>query len=94
MPKQAKGISGKVATACIQFYQQTISPTNGPRSNFRPTSSRYMELAVKRYGFTKGILMGLDRLMRENDDAWVYRDIKIDQMSYKYDPAVIDKAKM
>jgi len=46
----------------IRFHQTFLSPISGPRSHFRPTSSRYMQLAMKRYGFVQGLLMGLDRL--------------------------------
>ena len=52
----------------IRFHQTFLSPISGPRSHFRPTSSRYMQLAMKRYGFVQGLLMGLDRLMRENNE--------------------------
>jgi len=35
----------------VQFHQNVISPVDGPRSNFRPTSARYMLLAMKRHRF-------------------------------------------
>ena len=53
------------------FHQNIISPVDGPRSHFRPTSSKYMLLAMQRHGFIKGFVMGCDRLLRENDDDWV-----------------------
>ena len=70
----------------VQFHQNVISPVDGPRSHFRPTSSRYMLLAMKRHGFIKGYLMGCDRLMRENSDPWVYRQKEINGVVYKWDP--------
>lgn len=70
----------------VSFHQEIISPIDGPRSNFRPTSSRYMLLAMKRHGFIKGYLMGCDRLMRENADPWVYRKKEINRVVYKWDP--------
>lgn len=70
----------------VDFHQRVISPVDGPRSNFRPTSSRYMLLAMKRHGFIKGYLMGCDRLMRENSDPWVYRKQEIQGVVYKWDP--------
>jgi len=70
----------------VSFHQEIISPVDGPRSNFRPTSSRYMLLAMKRHGFIKGYLMGCDRLMRENADPWVYRKKEINGVVYKWDP--------
>jgi len=75
----------------IRFHQTFLSPISGPRSHFRPTSSRYMQLAMKRYGFVQGLLMGLDRLMRENNEQWVYQKITVDGFEYKYDPAIINK---
>jgi len=86
-----KSTGGKIANKIITFYQSNISIANGPKSNFRPTSSRYMELAIKRYGFFKGFVMGCDRLMRENSDPWVYRTININGINYKFDPATEEK---
>lgn len=79
-------IAVSIADKIIRFHQQVISPVDGPRSHFRPTSSRYMQLAMQRHGFIKGFLMGCDRLLRENKDPWVYRNIEIDGHLYKYDP--------
>ncbi|NDD57984.1 MAG: membrane protein insertion efficiency factor YidD [Chlamydiae bacterium] len=75
-----------IADKIIKFHQTIISPVDGPRSHFRPTSSRYMQLAMHRHGFIKGFIMGCDRLLRENKDPWVYRTIEIDGQVYKYDP--------
>jgi uncharacterized protein len=84
-------IAVRIADSIIRFHQDVISPVDGPRSHFRPTSSRYMQLAMQRYGFIRGFLMGCDRLLRENDEEWVYNTIEIDGKSYKYDPAWSDK---
>ena len=81
----------RIADAIILFHQKVLSPVDGPRSDFRPTSSRYMQLAMYRYGFFKGYLMGCDRLLRENDEQWVYRTIEIEGKTYKYDPARTNK---
>lgn len=70
----------------VDFHQKIISPVDGPRSHFRPTSSRYMLLAMKRHGFIKGYIMGCDRLMRENSDPWYYRQKEINGIVYKWDP--------
>ena len=86
-----RSIGTKIAEAIIDFHQQVISPVDGPRSHYRPTSSQYMRLAMHRYGFIKGFLMGCDRLLRENDEKWVYRTIEIDGTTYKFDPALTDK---
>jgi putative component of membrane protein insertase Oxa1/YidC/SpoIIIJ protein YidD len=88
---ESTSLAVKVADAVIQFHQQVISPVDGPRSHFRPSSSQYMYLAMHRYGFVKGFLMGCDRLLRENDEEWVYRTIQVDGKIFKYDPAKENK---
>jgi len=84
-------IAVRLANAVIRFHQTVINPVDGPRSHFRPSSSRYMQLAMQRYGFLKGFVMGCDRLLRENDEEWVYNTIEIDGRTFKYDPAWVDK---
>ncbi len=66
-------LATNVAKAMIQFHQDVISPADGPRSHFIPSSSQYTLDAINRYGLLSGISMGCDRLMRENEDPWVYR---------------------
>ncbi len=79
----------KAAEQVILFHQNVISPVDGPRSHFRPTSARYMLLAMRRYGFFMGYIKGCDRLLRENKDPWYYRTITIDKVIYKWDPTYI-----
>lgn len=62
-----------LSTLLIRFHQEVISPADGPRSHFFPSSSQYTLEAIQKYGFFKGWALGCDRLMRENDDPWVYR---------------------
>ena len=64
---------GKFGEAGIRFHQEVISPIDGPRSHFLPSSSQYTLEAMRKYGFFKGFMRGCDRLMRENEDPWVYR---------------------
>ncbi|MFA6118427.1 MAG: membrane protein insertion efficiency factor YidD [Parachlamydiales bacterium] len=85
--EKKSSILSKAADKVIIFHQKVISPVDGPRSHFRPTSSRYMQLAIQRYGFFKGYIMGCDRLLRENNEPWVYKKITIDNIEFKYDPA-------
>jgi putative component of membrane protein insertase Oxa1/YidC/SpoIIIJ protein YidD len=89
--KPKRSLAIRVADLVIDFHQKILSPVDGPRSHFRPTSSQYMRLAMYNYGFIKGFLMGCDRLLRENNDDWVYRKVEIDGQVYKYDPARVDK---
>jgi uncharacterized protein len=76
----------KAMDLLVKFHANVISPVDGPRSHFRPTSSKYMVLAMKRHGFIKGYIMGCDRLLRENNDPWVYRKREINGTVYKWDP--------
>lgn len=66
-------ILGPFSEVMIGFHQNIISPADGPRSHFYPSSSQYTLDAMRKYGFMKGYFMGCDRLMRENSDPWVYR---------------------
>lgn len=80
-------ILGRFAELMIRFHQNVISPADGPRSHFIPSSSQYTLEAMRKYGFFKGFSMGCDRLMRENKDPWVYR-LTLDGSGHliKYDP--------
>lgn len=62
--------------AAIRFHQEVISPADGPRSHFIPSSSQYTLEAMQKHGFFTGYIMGCDRLMRENNDPWVYRQTR------------------
>lgn len=69
----------------IQFHQQVLSPVDGPRSHFRPSSSSYMWESIAKYGFFEGYIRGCDRLLRENSDPWVYQTAIIDGQLWKID---------
>lgn len=75
-----------VSKKIILFHQKVLSPVDGPRSHFYPCSSTYMKRAMTEHGFIQGFLMGCDRLLRENKDPWVYRNVIIDNKLIKYDP--------
>lgn len=75
-----------LATKAIRFHQQVLSPVDGPRSHFVPSSSQYMLLSLQKHGFFQGFIMGCDRLLRENNAEWVYQHIDNNGTLYKYDP--------
>lgn len=75
-----------LAEALITFHQEVISPCDGPRSHYFPSSSAYTKEAMHRYGFLTGFLLGCDRLLRENDDTWVYPLIMGEYGPLKFDP--------
>ncbi len=69
----ATPLLGSIGENLIWFHQNIISPCDGPRSHYFPSSSQYTLDAMRRYGFFQGFIMGCDRLMRENSEEWVYR---------------------
>jgi uncharacterized protein len=87
-----RGLATRIADLVIDFHQNVISPVDGPRSHFRPSSSQYMRQAIYNYGFIKGFIMGCDRLLRENGEDWIYKKVEENGEIYKLDPAVIDKS--
>jgi uncharacterized protein len=76
----------KFAEVMIKFHQNNISKTDGPRSHYVPSSSQYTLDAIKKYGFFYGYLLGCDRLMRENNDPWIYPKTSGKYNCLKYDP--------
>ncbi|KAF3362310.1 hypothetical protein PHSC3_001139 [Chlamydiales bacterium STE3] len=73
---QAKsGFGVSLSRMVIRFHQEVISPADGPRSHYIPSSSQYTLDAINKYGFMKGWIYGCDRLLRENSDKWVYREV-------------------
>ena len=89
--RESPHLAIRLADAIIRFHQTVISPVDGPRSHYSPSSSQYMYLAIHRFGFLKGFIMGCDRLLRENDEEWVYQKIEWGGKLLKYDPANMDK---
>lgn len=83
---RSPSIATLIAEKIIIFHQKVLSPVDGPRSEFKPCSSQYMKLSMMKHGFCKGFLMGCDRLMRENKDPWVYRNVEVNGKLIKYDP--------
>ncbi|MBU2590853.1 MAG: membrane protein insertion efficiency factor YidD [Nitrospinota bacterium] len=54
----------RIIIALIRIYKTLISPILPPSCRFTPTCSSYMEEAVKKYGATKGVYLGIKRLIR------------------------------
>ena len=82
----ARSFAVRTAEKIILFHQNVLSPVDGPRSHFRPSSSSYMMQAMQKHGFIEGFFMGCDRLIRENGDEWVYRKIEENGKLFKHDP--------
>ena len=85
--REPSSFGGWAIRGAVSFHQMVLSESDGPRSHFRPSSSQYMLLAVQKYGWGEGVLRGLDRLMRENDDPWVYPRLATSPTQWiKWDP--------
>jgi putative membrane protein insertion efficiency factor len=52
----------KVALKLIRFYQLTISQVTLPSCRFSPTCSQYTYEAILKFGFLKGVWLGVKRL--------------------------------
>lgn len=72
-PPCSPSLLSQAGDMLIRFHQEVISPADGPRSHFLPSSSQYTRDAMAKYGFMWGVVLGCDRLMRENNEKWVYR---------------------
>ena len=48
----------------IRVYQVTLSPLLGDVCRFRPSCSRYMVGALKKYGLVRGLRKGTGRVLR------------------------------
>ncbi len=71
----------------IALHQNFLTHIDGPRSHFVPCSSSFMKQALIKHGFFYGSLLGLDRLIRENKDPWIYPRVFLeDNIWIKKDP--------
>lgn len=55
-----------VAILLIKFYKKHISPFKSPCCRFVPTCSEYALAAFKKYGFFKGFVLTVWRILRCN----------------------------
>ena len=56
----------KIMILLIRFYQKYISPLKRPTCRFYPTCSSYAIQAYKKYGFFKGSVLSIWRILRCN----------------------------
>jgi putative membrane protein insertion efficiency factor len=59
-------IIARIACNLVRMYQYTISPFIGGRAacRFTPTCSEYTHTAINKYGFFRGVWMGIKRISR------------------------------
>jgi putative membrane protein insertion efficiency factor len=51
---------------CIKVYKKVISPLLPKACRFYPTCSQYTIEALQKYGFFKGMFLGIKRILRCN----------------------------
>ncbi|MBQ9121234.1 MAG: membrane protein insertion efficiency factor YidD [Clostridia bacterium] len=54
------------AIALVNFYRRAISPLKKPCCRFHPTCSQYALEAFRRFGFVRGLLLAVWRILRCN----------------------------
>jgi len=57
-------VFGRIAVFLVRGYQIFVSPLLGRNCRFRPTCSVYYIEAVRKYGFVKGSLLGIRRILK------------------------------
>lgn len=58
------GVAGRFFCAIIRFYRGFISPLFPPSCRYYPTCSEYTYQAICKYGATKGLWLGVKRILR------------------------------
>ena len=56
-------IFSKIIIKIIKFYQYILSPYLGNNCRYLPTCSEYFIESLKEFGFLKGCLLGLKRIL-------------------------------
>lgn len=62
-------IERSVADALIGFYRRFLSPVGGHRCVMYPSCSEYARQAINTYGWVLGLILSVDRLVREGEEA-------------------------
>jgi hypothetical protein len=57
-------IARRASTGLIRIYRRYLSPMLPPSCRFTPSCSLYTLQAIEKYGVTKGIFMGVSRVLR------------------------------
>ncbi len=57
-------LATNVCLALIRFYRLFVSPLKPQVCRFYPSCSQYTYEALQRYGFARGLIMGVKRILR------------------------------
>lgn len=72
-PQAWQGGSGHLlALILLHTYRNTLSRSDMDLCAFRPSCSRFAQLAIDEFGTVRGILLGADRLLRDGPSALDY----------------------
>jgi len=58
------GIPRQLAIVCISIYRHAISPLLPPSCRYVPSCSEYAVIAIKRFGFLRGVWLSVKRVGR------------------------------
>ena len=64
--EKRQSIIARMAMAMIRFYRHRISPTMPPRCKYDPSCSQYALEAFGKYGFLRGLILTVWRILRCN----------------------------
>ena len=64
MPSARQSVSVQAALLALRFYKAYLSVLFAGSCRFKPTCSRYAYEAIERFGMTRGMWLGLKRLLR------------------------------
>ena len=62
--QRAESVGVRAALFLLSFYKSYLSMLFAGSCRFEPTCSRYMYEAIERFGVTRGIWLGVKRLLR------------------------------
>lgn len=72
-PQAWQGGSGHLlALILLHTYRSTLARSDMDLCAFRPSCSRFAQLAIDEFGTIRGILLGTDRLLRDGPSALDY----------------------
>ncbi|MDD4737562.1 MAG: membrane protein insertion efficiency factor YidD [Kiritimatiellae bacterium] len=78
------GFSKKYGGLALNFYQNTLSVVVRSACPMEPSCSNYARDAVKKHGLGRGLLLIMDRLLRENSEGYYAPLVKTETRGYKY----------
>ncbi len=61
---EKRSIPARMALFALRFYKTYLSILFAGSCRFEPTCSRYASEAIERYGVTRGVWLGMKRLLR------------------------------